>query len=115
MPVNWLEIGLNWGFILALLGIVVLYVRVRGLPRAKAAAAQWVGGAIGRFMQNLAEQAEAEEGGGATGGGGILNIGGFQVSPELLRTGMELLKMAQELGFIKTGGSGGGGAHPFSP
>ncbi len=114
MAVNWPEIALIWGFMLAILGLSALFVRYRLAPRLKAEAAQWVGGAIGRFMQNLADDAreEGEEDGGGGSGGGI-SLGGFKIDATLIRSIVELVKTLQALGILKGGSGGSGGEHPL--
>ncbi len=73
---------------------------------------KWIGGAIGNFMTNLANQAAAEEGGeAAPGGGSTLNLGGFKIDPATIRSIAEILKVVQSLGFFK--GTGEGGVNPF--
>ncbi len=94
---------------------VGLYVRWR-LPKWKKEAfkegEQWIGGAIGRFMQSLNEEAtkegESGEGPSAAGGGGGLNLGGFKLDAGTIQSIAEILKVIQGLGFLK-GGTGGGG------
>ncbi len=80
---------------------------------------KWIGGAIGNFMTNLANQAAEEEGPGSTQTPGQLELGGFKIDigtikellgvlPEI----MKAIKMFQGLGLL--GGSGGGGS-TFKP
>ncbi len=71
---------------------------------------KWIGGAIGNFMTNLAREAEKEgaKGGGASGGGS-LKIAGFEITPGLIQSIAQLAQLAQQLGFLKGGTSGGGG------
>lgn len=112
MVINWPEIGIQTAIIVILLAMVATYVRYRAYPKLKTAGAQWIGAAIGRFMQNLAEEAEKEVGEGGEGGGaggGAFKIAGFEITPGLLQQGMQLLKFAQEMGWIKAGGGGAGG------
>ncbi len=113
MVVNWLEIGIQTAILVLILSLVALYVGKRILPKLRTDAAQWVGAAIGRFMQNLREQAEAEGEGGPADGGGGFKIAGFEITPDLLRTGMQLLKFAQEMGLIKGGAGGVSAENPF--
>ncbi len=122
MAVNWPELGLIALFQVLLLLVVGLYVRFRvnalrsQLPQLKkdlfAEGEQWIGGAIGRFMQALNEEAtkegESGEGPSAAGGGGSLNLGGFKLDAGTIRSIAEILKVVQGLGFLK-GGAGGGG------
>ncbi len=77
---------------------------------------KWIGGAIGNFMTSLAKQAAEEEGGSSPGSStGALELGGFKIDPSMIKTFMELYKMAKDLGIIGPGGllggagSGGGG------
>ncbi len=112
MAVNWLEIGLQTALIVALMASIGLYVRLKLIPGVLSKAEQWMGGAIGRFMTNLAKQAAEEEGseGAGGGGGGALNIGGFKIDSGTIRSIAEILKVVQSLGFLK---GGGGGTNPF--
>ncbi len=111
MPVNWMTIGVQTAFIVALLASIGLYVRLKLIPSVLSRAEVWMGGAIGRFMTNLAKQA-AEEGEEGTpgGGGGALNIGGFKIDSGTIQSIAEILKVVQSLGFLK---GGGGGTNPF--
>lgn len=114
MPVNWPEIGLVLAINLAILFSIGFYMKYKGLPKLLTKAEIWMGGAIGRFMQNLAKQAadegaEGETTGGAGGGG--LNIGGFKIDSGTIKSIAEILKVIQGLGFLK--GGGGGGTNPF--
>ncbi len=115
MVINWPEIGivvaLNGVFLLGLLVLGFRYVRKRLFPQAE----QWMGGAIGRFMQNLADQAAEEEGGSSSGSpAGALELGGFKIDPQLIKLAVEygpqLLELAKQFGLIK---GGGGGSNPF--
>ncbi len=122
MVINWPEIGLLALFQVLLVLVVGLYVRSRvnqirrSIPQVKkelfAEGEQWIGGAIGRFMQSLNEEAtkegESGEGPSAAGGGGGLNLGGFKLDVNTIRSIAEILKVVQGLGFLK-GGTGGGG------
>ncbi len=135
MPLNTPEMA-QIGAIFA--GILLLFILVGGLKarswfRLKENKLRWeigeqvkkfrseaqeaIGGAIGRFMQNLAKQAAEEEGGGSSGATtGAFELGGFKVDPSVIRTFMELYKFAQDIGIIGPGGlqgllgKGGGGA-----
>ncbi len=109
MPVNWSEIGVLMALFVALLASIGLYVRLKLIPSVLSKAEVWMGGAIGRFMTNLAKQAAEERAG--TGGGGALNIGGFKIDSGTIQGIAEILKVVQSLGFLK--GGGGGGEHPF--
>ncbi len=116
MVVNWPEIAVQTAIIVALVAMVAVYVRYRSVPKLRTQAGEWAGAAIGRFWQKLMEDAkkDAEEngGGGGGGGGGAFKIAGFEITPGLLKQGMELLKFAQGMGWIKPGGAGGG-ENPF--
>lgn len=75
-----------------------------------------MGGAIGRFMQSLTNQAAEEEGGegqGISSPTGTLNLGGFKIDAGTIRSLTELLRVVQSLGFLKGKGEGGGGENPF--
>ncbi len=113
MVINWPEIGLQTAIILAILAVVGAYVRYWQLPKLEAGVAQWVGAAIGRFMQNLANQA-AEEEGSTSVGAQALNLGGFKIDPQLIelaiKYGPQLIELAKSFGLIK---GGGGGTNPF--
>ncbi len=110
MAVNWQEIGLQTASIVALLASIGLYVRLKLIPGVLSQAEVWMGGAIGRFMTNLAKQAAEEGEEGTPGGGGALNIGGFKIDSGTIQSIAEILKVVQGLGFLK---GGGGGEHPF--
>ena len=113
MAVNWPEIGLIILFQVLVVAGAGLYVKYRTLPRGKREAEQWIGGAIGRFMQSLSEQAAAEEGGeGLPGGGGAgsINLGGFKIDAGTIRSIAEILKVLRDMGLLK---GGGGGENPF--
>ncbi len=112
MPVNWLEIGLVLAINLTILASIGFYMKFVGIPKVLSKAEIWMGGAIGRFMQNLAKQAAEEEGGEAgSTPTGALNIGGFRIDASTIQSIAEILKVVQSLGFLK--GGGGGGEHPF--
>ena len=121
MVINWPEIGIQTAIIVLLLAALLIYARRYALPKLKAQAGEWAGAAIGRFWQKLMEDAkkdseEAGEGGVAlAGGGGAFKIGGFEITPALLKQGMDLLQFAQQMGWIKpgAGGGSGGGSNPF--
>ncbi len=90
-----------------------LYVRWR-LPKWKKEAfkegEQWIGGTLGRFLQAAsAKEGESGEGPSAAGGGGGLNLGGFKLDASTIQSIAEILKVVQGLGFLRGGGSGGGG------
>ncbi len=110
MPVNWLAIGLQTAIFVALLASIGLYVRLKLIPSVLSRAEVWMGGAIGRFMSNLAKQAAEEGEEGTPGGGGALNIGGFKIDAGTIQSIAEILKVVQGMGFLK---GGGGGEHPF--
>ncbi len=112
MAVNWQEIGVLMALFVALLASIGLYVRLKLIPGVLSKAEVWMGGAIGRFMTNLAKQAEAEEGGeGSNVSSSSLNIGGFKIDSGTIQSIAEILKVVQSLGFLKAGG--GGGTNPF--
>ncbi|MEE9173335.1 MAG: hypothetical protein V3U41_10605 [candidate division NC10 bacterium] len=99
--------ALNGVFLLLLIGVVIRWSR----PKVQ----QWIGGAIGRFMQNLANQAAEEEGSATSPGhAGALELGGFKIDvgtikellgvlPEI----MKAIKMFQGVGLLGGGGAGG--------
>ncbi len=111
MAVNWQEIGVLMALFVALLASIGLYVRLKLIPSVLSRAEVWMGGAIGRFMTNLAKQATEEGVEGTPGGGGALNIGGFKIDSGTIQSIAEILKVVQSLGFLK--GGGGGGTNPF--
>ncbi len=110
MPVNWMTIGVQTAFIVALLASIGLYVRLKLIPGVLSKAEVWMGGAIGRFMTNLAKQAEEEIGPEGEGVTRALNIGGFKLDAGSIKAIAEILKVVQSLGFLK---GGGGGEHPL--
>jgi hypothetical protein len=105
---------LEWFDIVIILGIVLghfigtgIFVKYRTTPQLFAKGEQWMGGAIGRFMRSLTEQASKEEGaGGSPGGGGsgVFKIAGMKISISDI---MQLAQLAKQFGFLK-GDSGGG-------
>ncbi len=114
MPLIWWETALIVALNAAILaGILTLFVKV-GAPRLLSRAEVWMGGAIGRFMANLAQQAAEEEGTGSSPGSGTLKLGGFQIDiraiKELMPIVPQLLQLAQMFGIAK---GGGGGTNPF--
>lgn len=113
MVINWPDIALQTGLIAVLLVAIGLYVRNVYAPRLLKQAEIWMGGAIGRFMQNLAQEAAEEEGGEGGEGGAGLNLGGFKIDTGTIRAIAELAKMAKEFGLIGGGGGGSGGG--FNP
>ncbi len=117
MPINWLEIGIQTAFIVALLASIGVYVRLKLIPSVLSKAEIWMGGAIGRFMQNLAKQAEEEGEGGVPGTSGTLKLGGFSVDvgtiKELLAIAPQIIQLAQMFGLVGAATGGGGGEHPF--
>ncbi len=110
MPVGWLEIGLQTAIIVARLASIGLYMKFVGIPKLLAKAEVWMGGAIGRFMQNLAKRAEEEIGPEGEGITSALNIGGFKIDSGTIQSIAEILKVVQNLGFLKGGGGGGSGS-----
>ncbi len=112
MAVNWLEIGILMALFVALLASIGVYVRLKLIPNVLSKAEVWMGGAIGRFMANLARQADEEGLGGEGGeGAGSLKFMGFTINDETIRTFGKIIELAQQFGFLK--GSGGGGENPF--
>ncbi len=111
MPVNWQEIGILMALFVALLASIGVYVRLKLIPGVLSKAEIWMGGAIGRFMTNLAKQAAEEGEEGTPGGGGALNIAGFKIDSATIQSIAEILKVVQNLGLLK--GGGGGGTNPF--
>ncbi len=73
---------------------------------------KWIGGAIGNFMTNLANQAAEEEGNSSPGTPSALNLGGFKINAATIKSIAEILKVIQGLGFLK-GEGGGGTTNPF--
>ncbi len=111
MAVNWQEISVLMALFVALLASIGLYVRLKLIPGVLSKAEVWMGGAIGRFMTNLAKQAEEEGGESSNVSSGSLNIGGFKIDSGTIQSIAEILRVVQSLGFLK--GGGGGGEHPF--
>ncbi len=120
MVVNWSEIGLivalDGVFLLGLLVLGFRYLRKKYAvmkPQLLSEMEMWMGGAIGRFMQNLSEQA-AEEEGTISPGTGTLKLGGFQIDVATIKEIMpmipQLMQLAQMFGLAK---GGGGGSNPF--
>ncbi len=113
MAINYPEIALIVALNAAILAAIGLYVRYRVFPVLKAEAGNWAGAAIGRFWQTLSEKATEDEGGTLSGSSpsGALELGGFKIDANTVKTVMELVKVAQSFGFLK--GGTGGTANPF--
>ncbi len=104
-----------------LAGIVLMGVRwarrkyAEIKPALFSEAEMWMGGAIGRFMQNLSEQAAEEGVEGSSPGSGTIKLGGFQIDVgtirEILPIIPQILQLAQMFGVVK--GGGGGTVNPF--
>ncbi len=117
MPINYLEIAVQSGVIVLLLGLVGLYVHYRVIPKLEKKARQGVGLAIGAWMKGLSEEA-GEEGGGGIPGSGVLNLGGFKIdvgmvkelAPLVMEYGPKLLALAKQFGLVKGGGDAGFGS-----
>ncbi len=115
MALIWWEIGLIVALNAAILaGTLLMFLRF-GAPKLLSRAEVWMGGAIGRFMQNLSQAAEEEGMEGSSPGTGSLKLGGFQIDigtiKELMKLAPQLIQLAQTFGLVS--GSGGGGANPF--
>ncbi len=118
MTLLWWELALI-GAINALI-LTVFAAGLFGFMRVRVQ--KWIGGAIGNFMTNLANQAAEEEGAGLPGttspGAGVLKLGGFSIDirtiKELLPVLPQLMEAAKMFGLLKggTGGSGGGYIRP---
>lgn len=107
MPLTGLDLALIAaifaGILLLFAGLTFGFARVR--------VQKWIGGAIGRFMQNLATQAAEEEGATSESSpSGALNLGGLKIDAGTIQSIAEILKVVQSLGFLK---GGSGGTHPF--
>ncbi len=115
MALFWWEIGLVVALNGAILAGTFLIFLKFGAPKLLSRAEVWMGGAIGRFMQNLSEQAAEEGMEGSSPGVGTLKLGGFQIDIGTIKALMEiapqLIQLGQSFGLIK--GGGGGGANPF--
>ncbi len=118
MAVDWLEIGfivaLNGVFLLGLVVLAFGYVRKKYAvmkPQLLSEMEIWMGGAIGRFMQKLSEEAEKEGSEGSSSSSGAISLGGFKITPDLINSIAQLAQLAQQFGLIK--GGGGGGTNPF--
>ncbi len=111
MALLWWE----YGVIAAIFAGILLSILALGFSFARVRVQKWIGGAIGNFMTNLANQA-AEEGANpssASSSPGTLNLGGFKIDPAILQAAVEygpaLLKLAQQFGLMKGGGGGSTG------
>ena len=107
MVVNWLEIGLQVGLNGLLFAILLAVSGVVAVRFFRPRVQQWIGGAIGNFMRQLATNAAEEEGTDGSSPQGALNIGGFKIDTDTIKAIAELAKLAKEYGFIKTGGGSG--------
>lgn len=117
MALIWWEIGVIVALNAAILaGTLLMFVKF-GAPKLLSRAEVWMGGAIGRFMQSLSEQAAEEEGseGSSASSPGAISLGGFKIDigtiKELMKIAPQLIQLAQTFGLVK--GGGGGGANPF--
>ncbi len=130
MPLNWPEIA---QIAAMFTGILLLFALVGGLKvrnwlRLKENKLRWefeervkgfrseaqeaVGGAIGRFMQNLSQQAAEEEpSSSSSSSSSAISLAGFKITPDLINSIAQLAQLAKDFGFIK--GGGGGGTNPF--
>ncbi len=118
MALNYLEMGqvaAIFASTLALWSLIVYLEVKRWLPKKEAEILSkgeiWMGGAIGRFMQSLSQQA-AEEEGSTSVEAHALNLGGFKIDASTIQSIASILKVVQDLGFLK-GVGGGGGSNPF--
>ncbi len=109
MTLLWWEYAMMAAIFAGILGIAGLYVGYRVLPKQKVSIQKTIGGAIGNFMTNLANQAAEEEGGSPSGSfTGALELGGFKIDPSMIKSLRELYKMAKDIGIIGPGGLLGG-------
>ena len=105
MPVEWLQIVIQTGLMAGLLVAFSLVLRTRMV--------KWVSVGFARMMKKLNQAAEDEGGSSTSSPGSTLNLGGFKIDPNMVQSIMQLVKMAQSMGFLKgTGGSGGGFTPP---
>ncbi len=116
MPLNGLDLALIGGMFALIL--TVFAAGLFGFVRTRVQ--QWIGGAIGRFMQNLANQAAEEGTEGSSPGAGVIDLGGFKIDMNTIgqlaqlaqQYGPTILSLAKQFGLLK-GGGGSLGAHPF--
>ncbi len=108
MGLIWWEYALLGGLFATIL--TVFAASVFGFMRVRVQ--KWIGGAIGNFMTNLANEA-AEEGGVEGHTPGMLKLGGFEIDvgtiKELIGIAPQLLQLAKVFGLT----GGGGGESPF--
>ena len=105
MTIDWLQIGIQTGLISGLLVGFLTVIRLR--------MNKWVSLGFANMMKKLNQAAEAENGPISSSPGSTLNLGGFKIDPNMVQSIMQLVKMAQSMGFLKgTGGSGGGFTPP---
>ncbi len=113
MALDLQAIGLQTAIMVVLLAGVGLYVRYKVFPDLKAYAEM----APVRFWKTLSEKAAEEgdaPGGGAPGSSpGVLNLGGFKIDVQSIRTIVQMLpeiakflQTIQGFGFLTGGGSG---------
>lgn len=114
MAVNWPDIALQTALFILILAVIGLYVRRKVLPRFKGEISIWVGGAIGRFMQDLSKKAE-EEGieAGGDGAPGSIKLGGFEIDVGTVQTILGIVQTLQSMGILKAPGGGGTTENPF--
>ncbi len=117
MVINWPEIALIVLFNASVLTGFGLVIAKVWLPRKEQELLSkgeiWMGGAIGRFMQRLTDQAVEEEGAASSpGASGALNLGGFKIDAATIQSIAQILQVVQQMGFLK-GVGGGGGSNPF--
>ena len=102
MAIDWVSIGVQVGLNAAILAAFLLTFRHLAL--------KWINMAIARFMGNLAKTATDEDGTSSSSASspGALKVGGFAIMPELIQSLAGIAELAQKLGFLKGGTSGGG-------
>ncbi len=116
MPLNAIDLALIAATFAGILSLAVGMTFLLARSRVQ----MWIGGAIGRFMQSLSNQAAEEEGAGSPGvssasspGVGVLKLGGFSVDvrtiKELLPILPQLMEAAKMFGLLKGGAGGSGG------
>ncbi len=132
MVLNYLEMGQIAAMFAAILALFALVVYLEGknwfarkeaalrveageqLVVLKAEAGNWAGAAIGRFWQTLSEKAAEDVDGSSSGPAtGAINLGGFKIDADTIKSIMELVKVAQSFGFLKGLGGTGETANPF--
>lgn len=103
----------EYSVIAAMFAAILVAFAAMSFSFARVRVQKWVGGAIGTFMQNLANQAAEEGGIEGSPSPGLIKLGGFEINvgtiKSLLEIAPQLMKLGETLGLNRGGGARGGG------